>query len=295
LTAGSNYGFVYLVKEGGGGDWGQVAMRRAGDTNPAASLQPIRGALVSGLVDPTGGSISITTQPTNVTVIANEPFSLNVVAQGTSAFGTNISYQWYRGTNIIAGANAATYSQLVATTNLAGTYNVVVGVVGTNITSSNVTVTVLPDTKAPAIVSASGSDVFTNITLRFSEPVVAPSATTAGNYTLSGGATVSAARQVDPYTIELTTSRQTLNTDYTVTVTGVMDLAGNPVAANTTVDFTSWGLVPNRAKFEQYNNITGTAVSGLLEDPEFIAGTPDVIRYMEGMTTPTLGEKFGEN
>lgn len=295
LTAGSNYGFVYLVKEGGGGDWGQVAMRRVGDTNPAASLQPIRGALVSGMVDPTGGLITITSQPTNVTVVANEPFSLSVAVQGTSSFGTNISYQWYRGTNILVGANSPTFTNALANTNLAGTYSVLVGVVGTNVTSSNVTVTVLPDDRPPSIVSASGSDTFTNVTLRFSEPVVAPSATTAGNYTLSGGATVSAARQVDPYTIELTTSRQVLDTNYTVTVTGVTDLAGNQVAANTTANFTSWGLVPNRAKMEQWNNISGTAVIGLLEDPEFIAGTPDVVRFLNGLTTPTTGENYGDN
>jgi hypothetical protein len=42
LVAGQKYGVLYLVKEGGGGDWGQVAMRKAGTTTPAASaLKPI--------------------------------------------------------------------------------------------------------------------------------------------------------------------------------------------------------------------------------------------------------------
>ena len=41
LTAGQKYGVLFLVKEGGGGDWGQVAMRKVGDTTPAANLPPI--------------------------------------------------------------------------------------------------------------------------------------------------------------------------------------------------------------------------------------------------------------
>jgi len=41
LTAGQKYAVVFLVKEGGGGDWGQVAMRMEGDTTPGGSLLPI--------------------------------------------------------------------------------------------------------------------------------------------------------------------------------------------------------------------------------------------------------------
>ncbi len=42
LTAGQSYGILYLVKEGGGGDWCQVAWRREGDTTAAASLPPLK-------------------------------------------------------------------------------------------------------------------------------------------------------------------------------------------------------------------------------------------------------------
>src|SRR5690606_12464047 len=41
LTAGQQYGLLFVVKEGGGGDWGQVAWRREGDNTPAGSLQPL--------------------------------------------------------------------------------------------------------------------------------------------------------------------------------------------------------------------------------------------------------------
>src|SRR5690606_8689900 len=38
---GQQYGLLFVVKEGGGGDWGQVAWRREGDNTPAGSLQPL--------------------------------------------------------------------------------------------------------------------------------------------------------------------------------------------------------------------------------------------------------------
>jgi len=51
LVAGKKY-FVRLVyKEGGGGDYGQVAWRKEGDKTPAGSLQPIPGKFLSSAVD----------------------------------------------------------------------------------------------------------------------------------------------------------------------------------------------------------------------------------------------------
>ncbi len=47
LKAGTSYFFQLLYKEGGGGDYGQVAWRKDGDTTPAASLTPIPGKYLS--------------------------------------------------------------------------------------------------------------------------------------------------------------------------------------------------------------------------------------------------------
>src|SRR5207247_2290040 len=44
LEAGKLYGIVALYKEGGGGDFLQVAWRRTNDTTAAASLRPISPA-----------------------------------------------------------------------------------------------------------------------------------------------------------------------------------------------------------------------------------------------------------
>jgi hypothetical protein len=70
LKAGSSYYFAMVYKEGGGGDWAQVAWRKEGDATAAASLTPIPGSVLKAyrFVDeppvfgrPTisGGSVSI--------------------------------------------------------------------------------------------------------------------------------------------------------------------------------------------------------------------------------------------
>src|SRR5262249_51453785 len=87
LTAGSKYGILLLMKEGGGGDWAQVAMRKEGDPTPAASLKPIRGTFLTGKGDTNSGTVSITQQPTGATAAENSPLTLTVGATNTSVYG----------------------------------------------------------------------------------------------------------------------------------------------------------------------------------------------------------------
>ena len=51
LVAGRKYFIRMVYKEGGGGDYGQVAWRKEGDTTPAGTLRPISGAFLSSAVD----------------------------------------------------------------------------------------------------------------------------------------------------------------------------------------------------------------------------------------------------
>lgn len=51
LTAGKKYFIQVNYKEGGGGDFAQVAWRKVGDTTPAALLKPIPGKFLSSAVD----------------------------------------------------------------------------------------------------------------------------------------------------------------------------------------------------------------------------------------------------
>ncbi|MBN9690259.1 MAG: Ig-like domain-containing protein [Verrucomicrobia bacterium] len=51
LTAGNRYFIRVLYKEGGGGDYAQVAWRKVGTTTPASALQPISGQFLSSAID----------------------------------------------------------------------------------------------------------------------------------------------------------------------------------------------------------------------------------------------------
>jgi hypothetical protein len=127
----------------------------------------------------------------------------------------------------------------------------------------------------------------------FSEPVTAPTATTPGNYTFDKGLTASAATLVNQFTVRLTTPLQTEATVYTLSVTNVADNAGNAIGTNNTYTWKSWSLVPGRAKMEVWDNIAGTPLSNLYDDPKY-ALPADRILYTPGMNTPDgTGDNYG--
>jgi hypothetical protein len=72
LTANLPYYIEALLKEGGGGDWLQVAYRLETDTTPAASLQPIPGSLLGTILD-VDVTLQITQQPTDQVGVVPSP------------------------------------------------------------------------------------------------------------------------------------------------------------------------------------------------------------------------------
>lgn len=87
------------------------------------------------------------------------------------------------------------------------------------------------DTTAPVAVSAGTLDGRT-VGVKFSEPVSTPSATDRLKYTLSQGTVLSVRPGISGDTVYLTVAGLTAST-FTVSVSGVVDLHGNPVAATT--------------------------------------------------------------
>jgi hypothetical protein len=310
LTAGQSYGFLYLVKEGGGGDWGQLAWRLEGDSTPANQLQPIPNVLLSGVSDPVGTTINILQDPVSVTVIENEATQLSFAAQVVTPHVGGAWYQWYKNDQpvfnlrgAIRDTNLITVSLPVVKTADAGTYKVRIGASGVdNIYTATATLTVQPDTKRPEIVSAGqANDTFTRVTIRFSEPVTAPSATLASNYTLDQGATVSAAAlSADGFTVTLTTSALAVDTLYALTVTSVADNAGNTVAAGTTATVQSWAIIPNRAKLLIWDGVNGAGLADMtnaLNSPNFPT-TPSREFYRSGLSfgeESSFGNTYGDN
>lgn len=68
LTAGKKYFIRLVYKEGGGGDYGQVAWRKEGDATPASALRPIDGKFLSSeaVASPAGFIKSVTPRPSTV-------------------------------------------------------------------------------------------------------------------------------------------------------------------------------------------------------------------------------------
>jgi len=261
LTAGTKYALAFYVKEGGGGDWGQVAIRKEGDATPAANLTPLRGGVLESPVDVVGAaaSIELTTVPGNQTVTANGSVTFTAAATGSSAYGPDygnaIVYQWYKNGKPILGANGATYTiPVIPIGDNGAKFAVGAGVAGKATLSPEFTLTVNVDNVAPVVTRVGGSPTFDSITVYFNEPVADASALSAANYTVTG-LTLSNPVRVNDRTIKLTSSTQAENTTYNVTVNGVRDLGNNPSAYSGT--FKSYQFKTGLATFNRWLDKTG--------------------------------------
>lgn len=252
LTAGRQYGIIFLVKEGGGGDWGQVGWRKEGASGAA---QVITGPILAGKGDPVGAAITFTQEPASATVFANQSVTLTAAATVVSPYSKAPYYQWYKDGAIIPGATSASYTIPVVSAAHAGKYALEVGTIGLAKKSAEATLTVNTDTKAPVAIKADGYGRFVWVT--FDEPVKANT----GTWTISGG-TVSGQSQSSANVVLLTTSDLGSEKDITVTGTGVQDNASNGSAANG-VSFRSWKFEAGKVKYENYDNIGGGSVNDL--------------------------------
>ncbi|MBI4658882.1 MAG: hypothetical protein HY735_08565 [Verrucomicrobia bacterium] len=104
LTAGRKYYVEAIWKEGGGGDYMQVAWRKANDNTPAAQLSAIPGQFLSTMYDTKIGPPVITKQPQGQEVTGGTA-SIKIEA----GIGEQpVTYQWRFAGKDIAGATADT-------------------------------------------------------------------------------------------------------------------------------------------------------------------------------------------
>lgn len=230
LVAGQKYYIEALMKEGGGGDnlavrW-QLPNSTIEEPIPASRCQPY------GL---TGPIVSI--QPTNVTLVegATAIFSVSL----SRSLGA--TYQWKRNGTNIPGATASAYGlSPVALSDSGSTFFCAVTNSYGWTNSSTATLTVSPDTTRPTILSAVTLGDNTRVTVLYSEPVEAATATNAANYSLNLGASVSSVQLVgDTRTVLLNTSPLNSGQTYMLTVNNVRDRATTPntILPNSTVQF----------------------------------------------------------
>ncbi len=239
LTGGKSYYVVALLKEGGGGDYLQVAMREENDTTPVGNLKPLSGSQIGTLVLP-DAVITISTQPVAVTASELSPAKFIVAATAATPRGAvPVRYQWQKNGADISGATEGTL--IVASPTLAdsGTkYVCVVGAPGSpDVKSTEVVLTVVPDSIPPAILSVGGLKTKAGdfeVSVLVDEPLTNPASLALTNFKLSSG-TVTAARYVEnaagldsrQRAVILTTTGLAAGTSYTLTVSGLKDIKGN--------------------------------------------------------------------
>ena len=238
----------------------------------------------------TGPAISFTQdlQPA-ITRPANVPATLSIVAASPGiTYSYAFMYQWQSNGVNIAGATKPTYVTPNLVMGQTPKYRCVVTVPGyPSANSVETTVTVNQDITPPTVVKAVGSATFDTVTVTFSETVDTASGQNAGNYTLSDGVTVNSATLDSTGTkVILNTSAQTPGAHYTVTVSGVKDLASLPVTANSQVSFTAYAFTQGFVLSEMYLGITGGNVADLTGAAKYINHQPDSVSALFALEAP---------
>jgi len=185
----------------------------------------------------------ISLQPTNLNVMENDPAALVVQTANT----VTPNFQWQSNRVSIPGATGSTFLMPVTPLSANQTkYRCVVrNLVGTT-NSSEVVLTVTPDTIRPYIVRAQNSGQTTLIVV-FSEAVASSGALDLAHYSLTPAIHISSiALGADLKTVVLTTAPLTFDSTYTLTVNDVQDRAATPntIAPNSQVTFAALDYLP---------------------------------------------------
>lgn len=172
--------------------------------------------------------LTITTQPSNVTVLENRAAQFSIAYTSSDPF---LGVQWQQKVGAefqdITGATGATYTIDPATADMNGTvYRVRFTLNGQDTFSNEATLTVEQDTAAPVAQSAGAFANGTSVGVSFNE-ALNPAAL--GTYTVNGAAVTTATLFLERYVrLDLATP---LTAPFTVSVTGAQDLEGNAAGA----------------------------------------------------------------
>ncbi|MBL9134329.1 MAG: lamin tail domain-containing protein [Verrucomicrobiales bacterium] len=238
LEAGRLYYIEALQKEGGGGDHLSVRW-----TLPSGAVEePIPASAFLPFGTPLFPP-EITRQPASITVAEGTPATFLVTVSNSDP----IQYQWQRNGVAIPGATRSSLVLPRVSFNDQGARFrcTLVNPLGVVI-SEEAVLTVLPDRQPPTLDTVFNTSL-TNVVVRFSEPIDVTTGTRPGNYTLSGGITVSGARPGSTdLEVVLGTSTLTPGSTYVLTVSGVADRAvqANIISPNSRIEFTALDLAP---------------------------------------------------
>lgn len=178
-------------------------------------------------------------------VVAHPESSVNGVGQKvtfTAEFTPFVgAYQWLLNGTVSPGAVGNSFTTDFVTLGMNGDQYVcrALHALG-NVETQPATLTVTSDTEPPVIVSVEGSLLLDRVRIVFSEPVLSIYATNIANYAwVNPGIVTLSARMADPLTVELRTSPQSANSNYTVQVSNIRDTSNLPIASGTPASFTT--------------------------------------------------------
>lgn len=189
-----------------------------------------------GFIPPT--LLVITNQPQSATVVESQPATFTLGIQGGPAY-----YQWFKDGSPIPNATANPFTIPIVTMMDTGSYYGVATNSVNTVTSSVVTLSVLTDTNGPTLLEADGTISNTLVLVRFSERVLASTATNTANYritntTAGGTLTISSAVLVGGTNVQLATATpRVINNNYLLIVNNVRDISPltNAIAPNSAI------------------------------------------------------------
>lgn len=189
------------------------------------------------------------------------------------------AYQWLSNNIIISGATNASFTTGLITSDYNGAQYVcrALHALG-NVETAPATLTVTTDVIPPSIVRVGYSLMYNRVFVTYSEPVLESTATNIANYvwTNAGMSTLSA-RLIDPFTVELLTSAQTMGTTYALRVSNVKDTSNLAMTANTPASVTA----PVLETVARYYAGSTTDTPTTVPDPASAAGGNWSLRFDE--------------
>lgn len=198
-----------------------------------------------------GAAIVITTQPQSHLVVIGTPLLLNVVNSGTQP-----RYQWFKDTTRLTGATASSYTNTAPQASSSGNYYVVITNVFGAVTSSIANIVVLPDTFGPHLVDAVRS-LSNQVTVTFSESLLATPAKDLANYQITSGTTVLTITNITQSlkTVKILTKEVlaiTADWNYILTASNIRDATANTniMAPNSQIAI-SYSVITNLFGWDQ--------------------------------------------
>jgi hypothetical protein len=278
----------------------RITMREDGSVVDSLVLQ-LSSMADPGIPGPAESDLSegfVVSAPNNAT--ASPPATATFNAAVKTGPGATVTYQWQSKApgaatfTDVAGATSASYTTGPTSVAMNGTqYRFIATSGGSSLTSGAATLTT--DNTPPTVLHAFSGPSETQLTVQFSERLDSTSATTIGNYVLSGGLTASnPTLAVDGKTVILKTTAMTPNTAYTVTVSGVKDVAGNTMSS-AVANFKGPVQVAGELLARKYEGIAGTAVAALVNDPKYPDQPTSTTTWNVFGPFPGTGDNLGDN